>query len=142
MAAERAFGATLTKLMSGSEVADTVIANLTSISRIGLESEEIDVTDFDSQDDFREFIAGIKDAGEFAIAGWIKSSSNVEALLALANSRSVESWEVEMVRGDLWEFDGFVKMFEEGELTVDGVRNFSGTIRISGAPTFTAADAS
>jgi predicted secreted protein len=116
---------------------DVQIADLTSIGEFGIESEEIDVTTLDSADGFREFIAGLKDGGEIAISGIVKSESNMEDLLDLADDQTVESWEVRFTSGSEWAFDGFVKMFKEGESTIEGVRNFNMSIRISGKPDYT-----
>ena len=137
--ATRTMGTTLTKVKSGDEGEDLKIANLTSIGEIGVESEEIDATDLDSPDDYKEFIAGSKDAGEVAIAGNIKDESNIEKMLALAESRSVEKWKVEYKSGAKWEFSAFVKSFKDGEKTVDGLATFTGSLRISGKPTYTKA---
>lgn len=141
MAAEATLGTTLTKTKSGSELVDLVIANLTSIGEIGIESEEIDVTDLDSPG-YKEFIAGLKDAGELALSGFTKSETNVEALLDLADSQSMEEWTIEFPNGSTWVFDGFVKSFKEGESTPDGARTFTGSIRISGKPVYTPVEAS
>lgn len=140
--ATRTMGTTLKKLMSGSEIADTVIANLTSIGEIGVESEEIDSTDLDSPDNYKEFIAGSKDAGEVSLAGNIKSEANVEKMLALAESQSVEQWVVTYPSGATWTFSAFVKSFKDGEKTVDGLATFTASLRISGKPTYTKSSAS
>lgn len=140
--AQKAFGTKLKKIKSGSEPEDILIGNVTSIGRIGLESEDIDVTDFDSPDGFREFVAGLKDAGSVPISGWIKNDENVEYLLGLADSQSMEEWEIEFPSGATWEFTGYVRLYEESELAVEGVRNYSVEIRISGKPTYTPAPAS
>lgn len=137
MSATRTMGTTLTKKKSGSETGDLKIANLTSIGEIGVESEEIDATDLDSPDNYKEFIAGNKDAGEVPLAGNIKDESNVEKMLALAESQSVEEWTVAYPSGATWTFSGFVKSFKDGEKTPDGLATFSATIRISGKPVFT-----
>lgn len=137
MSAQRTMGTTLTKTKSGSESTDLKIANLTSIGEIGVESEEIDATDLDSPDNYKEFIAGSKDAGELSLAGNIKDESNVEKMLALAESQSMEEWTVEYPSGATWKFSGFVKSFKDGEKTPDGLATFSATIRISGKPTYT-----
>lgn len=139
MAAAKSLGTTLTKTMSGTEVADLVIADLTSIGEIGVESDEIDVTTLDSSSGYKEYIAGFKDAGEVSLEGIIKSETAMEAMLALAESQAIEEWTIEAASGSTWVFDGFVKAFKEGEATVDGVRGFSGSIRVSGAPVYTAA---
>ena len=142
MAAEKSLGTTLTKTKSGSEDADLVIADLTSIGEIGVESSEIDVTTLDSDSGYKEYIAGFKDAGEVSLAGIIKSEGAMEAMLALAESQELEEWTIETDSGSTWVFDGFVKMFKEAEATVEGVRGFSASIRVSGAPAYTAVEAS
>ena len=135
--ATRTMGTTLTKKKSGDESGDLKIANLTSIGEIGVESEEIDATDLDSPDNYKEFIAGSKDAGEVSLAGNIKDEANVEKMLALAESQSMESWTVAYPSGAKWEFTGFIKSFKDGEKTPDGLATFSATIRISGKPVYT-----
>ena len=132
--ATRTMGTTLTKGKSGDETADLKIANLTSIGEIGVESEEIDTTDMDSPDDYKESIAGLKDAGEVPIAGNIKDESNVEKMLALAESRSVEKWTVTYPSGAKWVFNAYVKSFKDGEKTTDGLATFTATLRVSGKP--------
>ena len=135
--ATRTMGTTLKKKKSGSETEDLRIANLTSIGEIGVESEEIDTTDLDSPDNYKEFIAGSKDAGEVSLAGNIKDEANVEKMLALAESQSVEQWEVAYPSGAKWEFKAFVKSFKDGEKTTDGLATFTATLRISGKPVYT-----
>lgn len=135
--ATRTMGTTLEKTKSGQEAEDLRIANLTSIGEIGVESEEIDTTDLDSPDNYKEFIAGSKDAGEVSLAGNIKDESNVEKMLALAESQTVEEWTVNYPSGAKWVFKAFVKSFKDGEKTTDGLATFSATLRISGKPVYT-----
>ena len=141
MSANRTMGTTLTKKKKDSEQSDLKIANLTSIGEIGVESEEIDATDHDSPDGYKEFIAGSKDAGEVSLAGNIKDEDTVEKMLALAESQSVHEWEVKYPSGATWTFSGFVKSFKDGEKTTDGLATFSATIRVSGKPTYKKATA-
>lgn len=136
MAAEKSMGTTLEITAPAENIAD--ILNLTSIGEIGVESEEMDVTDLDSPNGYKEFIAGLKDAGEVAVAGNVKSEANVEDLLALADAQTVVSWKITFPRGSTWEFDAFLKSFKEGESTVDGKRTFTGSLRVSGKPEYTA----
>lgn len=135
--ATRTIGTTLTKKKQGSEPNDLKIANLTSIGEIGVESEEIDTTDLDSVGGYKEFIAGSKDAGEVSISGNIKDETNVEKMLALAESQSLEDWMVTYPSGAKWEFKAFIKSFKDGEKSVDGLATFSATLRISGRPIYT-----
>lgn len=140
--ATRTMGTTLKKKQSGSETGDTMIANLTSIGEIGVESEEIDATDLDSPNNYKEFIAGSKDAGEVSLGGNIKNEATIEKMLALAEAQSLEDWVVTYPSGAKWEFKAFVKSFKDGEKTVDGLATFTASLRISGKPTYTPATAS
>ncbi len=135
--ATRTIGTTLTKGKSGDETADLKIANLTSIGEIGVESDEIDSTDHDSPDNYKEFIPGSKDGGEVSIAGNIKDESNVEKMLALAESQSIEPWTVKYPSGAKWQFNAFVKSFKDGEKTIDGLATFNAVLRITGKPIYT-----
>jgi predicted secreted protein len=143
MSAEKSLGTTLVKTKSGAEELDLTVGYLTSIGRVGVESEEIDVTTHSSTDGYKEFIAGFKDAGELAISGLIEDEETMTSMVDLADSQSVEEWTITSpTNGSTWVFEGFVKMFEEGENTPEGVRAFNGTIRISGKPEYTSGDAS
>lgn len=137
MAAEKTLGTTLVKSKSGSESTDTTIGYLLTIGEIGIESEEIDVTTLDSTGGFKEYIASFKDAGEVAITGLIEDEEAFSAMIALASSQALEEWTITTVSGSTWVFNAFVKSFKEGEVTVDGVRGFNGSLRVSGAPVYT-----
>lgn len=108
------------------------IANLNSIGEFGVENSEIEVTDLDSQDNFREYIPGFKDAGTISLAGFVKSEANMEDMVALVNAQTIESFEVETVSGAKYWFRAYVQSWKEGEATPDGVRNFTGALRITG----------
>ena len=137
-----AMGTSLTKVKSGSEAANWVVAHLTSIGEIGAEREEIDVTTLDSPNGAKEYEAGGLSAGDCAIEGMMKASSDDETIAkmtALLASGDVESWIVTYPSGAKWEFDAYVKAFNCAEAAVDGQLRFNATLRVSGLPTFTAA---
>ena len=134
--AERSIGTTLTIV----DTPEVEIAYLTTIGEIGIESEEIDTTTLDSTGGYREYIASLKDAGEMNLEGMIKTEDDHEDMLDIADDQEVLSWRIDTVSGSKWEFDGFLKTYKEGESTVDGVRTFSGSIRISGKPVYTPAE--
>lgn len=139
MAAEKTLGTTLTLDPDGEA---TLISDLTTIGEIGVDSDEIDVTTLDSTGGYKEYIAGFKNAGEVTLAGIVKSETNMEAMLALAEAQTMSDWEVEFPSGTVWTFSGFVKSWKETESTVEGVRGFTGSIRVSGAPIYVAAEIS
>lgn len=132
----RSMGTKLYRVVEGDD--DILVAGLTSIGEVGRESEEIDTTTLDSPNDYREFVAGVKDAGEISITGLVKGEVSFGDLDELAESRDVVGWKVESIDGATWEFDAFVKLFRETESTVESVRGFTGTLRVSGAPEYTA----
>lgn len=136
----RAIGTSLTKKKSGSEAANWTVGSLTSIGEIGVEISEIDVTTLDSPNGAKEYISGDIDAGECAIAGYIKKTddeSTVTKMMALISSGSVEEWTVEFPSGAKWVFNAFVKSFKTTEETPDGLIGFSGSLRLSGLPVYT-----
>lgn len=139
MSATRTMGTSLEKIANADlgEVGDLRIANLTSVGAIGMESDEIDVTDLDSPEDYKEFIAGAKTPTDIEITGNVKDEAALQRLLALANSRTVEAWRVTYPSGAKWTFNGYVKSFTDGEKTVDGLLTFNTGIRVTGKPTFT-----
>ena len=137
----RAIGTSLTKIKSGDEAENWVVGSLTSIGEIGLEIEEIDITTLDSPDKAKEYMAGDMDAGELSIAGYIKKvddEATVTKMMALIAAGSTEAWEVEFPSGAKWNFNAFVKSFKTAEATPDGLISFSGSLRVSGLPVYTA----
>lgn len=136
MAGSRSIGTTLT-LKGTNGASDTLIGHLTSIGEIGLENEEIDVTDLDSEGDFKEYIAGSRDAGEVSISGNLVADSVINTIYGLADTRDVVPWEVTYPTGAKWGFNAFVKSFKDGEKTPDGLLTFTSGLRVSGKPTFT-----
>lgn len=141
----RAMGTSLTKVKSGSEASNWVVGSLTSIGEIGVEIGEIDITTLDSPNGAKEFMSGDIDAGEVSIAGYIKKTADeqtVVKMMALIASGSTEDWIVEFPSGAKWEFSAFVKSFKTTEETPDGLIGFTGSLRISGIPTYTPSSAS
>ena len=141
----RAMGTSLTKIKSGDETENWVVGSLTTIGEIGLEIEEIDITTLDSPDKAKEYMAGDLDAGELSIAGYIKKlddEATVTKMMSLIAAGSTEAWEVEFPSGAKWNFNAFVKSFKTAESTTDGLIGFSGSLRVSGLPVYTASSSS
>lgn len=113
------------------------IADLTSIGEFGVESTDLDTTTLDSPNGYKESIAGMKDAGEITLSGIVKSPDNVEDLLGFAESQALHTWRVMWPDGDKVDFSAYVRSLKFGESTVDGLRTFSSTLRISGKPVLT-----
>lgn len=131
MAAEKSMGAELKNTTD-----EVVIGGLTSIGEIGMESEEIDVTSLDASDGYRDFIAGLKDGGEVALEGFVKSNAQIVTILAWAEAQTEKNWQVAFSSGAAWDFPAFVKSYKEGEASVDSARTFKVVLRVTGQPTF------
>jgi len=132
--AERSIGTKLRRT-SGTP---TFIADLTSIGEVGIENSEIDVTTLDSASNYKEFIAGFKDGGEISLTGFNKTEGNMAEMLAFAEAQTNQSYEIIFPTGAKWFFVGFVKMWKQAENSVEGVRGFTGAIRITGRVVYAA----
>lgn len=141
MAGTRTMGTSLTMKKMGDEASDTVIAHLTSIGEVNGEREEIDVTTLDSPNGAKEFIAGVVDFGSFDIAGNIIDGVQVSALYDVFNGQQNRDFVIQTPSGTKLELNGYFSAFGFGEKTTDGLDTFKATVRVSGAPTYTAANA-
>lgn len=127
---QKSMGTTLT-------IDSDLIADIDSIGEAGGESDELDTTTLDSPNGYREFVAGLKDGGEITFSGKTKTEANLEALWALFEAQTVVDVVITTPSGSTLAFSAFVKSFKEGESAVDSVRTFNGTLRVSGAFTYT-----
>jgi len=111
------------------------IAEVTNISGPSISVDEIDVSSHDSGDEYREFIAGMRDGGEVSFEGNFLSS-HADDVLAHLNSGDNEDWKVIFpdANDTEWAFSGFVSAFETTG-NFDDRATFSATIKISGKPT-------
>lgn len=126
--AKRALG---TKILINSNV----IAGLTSISGLDLSADTLDVTTLDSEDGYREFIGGFKDAGEVSISGYFEpgDADGQAALYDAFEAGEVASFSIIFPQGAAWTFNGIVTGFSTGAELEDLV-SFEGTIKVSGKP--------
>lgn len=138
MPAMQAFKTTLTKTLKSPEIVDLVVGGLTSLGGVQVEGDEIETTTFDSSG-YREFISGFKDAGEMSFEGVLKVGADFTKLLALQDSGLTEQWTIAFVDGSSLVFDGWVKSFGTGDGGMSDAVTFSGSIRVSGKPVYTAA---
>lgn len=142
--AQRSFG---TKLSYSSDSGSTFTA-VSGATKIGFpapEIDEIEVTNHDSTGGYREFLAGLKDAGSVDFEGEITAETVVSGLTTLFNANTVVSWKIEIPQqtgqtaGATWTFDAYLSKFGEGDAEIDSARTYTGTLRVTGQPTYTAA---
>ena len=117
------------------------VAELTSIGTPSSDIQEVEVTNFDSEDDYREYIMGLLDSGTFDIEGnFIPTDSNGQiAMISDHQGKTKQAWSI--VFPDAGSFtvsgQGYVKTLTLGS-TYDGKVTFRATIRVTGKTTFAA----
>lgn len=121
------------------------IAVLSEVGEFGVgEGDDIDVTNHDSQDGYREFIRGLVDAGEISFAGqWIGDASQelpIDGSNTGIQNGPTTTMDYFMISlpdllGD-WEGRGYWKSFMINP-QLDDVIEFTGSIKVSGKPTMT-----
>ena len=131
---QRALGTTLS---IGKETS-VQVAGLTSINGLELSADTIDATTLNSTEGYREFEAGFKDAGEVSLEGYLESATGdgQKELYDLFESGDTEDFSIDFPNGAKWEFKGVVTGFTTGA-SLEELISFSGTIKVSGKPTFT-----
>lgn len=108
-----------------------------------IEIEYLDATHFESEDGYREYVPGLKDAGSVTIpcgyssAGYATAHGYMEDS-TLVYFRTEMPLEAGQTTGDIFEFTGYVTpQLETNEVGAIIAMNL--VIRTSGAPTFTEA---
>jgi len=105
---------------------------ITNISGPGISVDEVEITNHNSADDFKEFVAGLIDGGEFSVEGNL-TSAIVTGLYADLLARISKSYVVTFPNSMTWTFSGYPKSFET-DAPVDGKLGFSATFRVTGKP--------
>lgn len=119
------------------------VGKLTAINGIEVSVDSVEVTTHQSANNYKEFVAGLIDAGEVSLEGNFDYSDTTgqQALLTDANSRTTRTGVITFpsATGTTWTFSGFVTAVKIGDAPVDGVIPFSATIKVTGKPTFAVA---
>ena len=114
-----------------------VVAELKSISDFGVEADEIDATNTDSLNGWKEFIPGQK-SGTLAIdANFIPGDTNGQAAIIYDEAAgTARAYELAFPNsmGHSWEFSGVVTSVSV-DTPMDGVTGFKAGFRITGEPT-------
>ncbi len=131
--ADTGYGVTL-GIYNGSTY-DT-IAEVTSVSGPGWSRDAIDVTHLSSDNNYREYIAGIMDAGEVSItANYIESATHALIAAVEAGLGDANEYQLTEAGGVTITFAGICTSFDIGERTVDGEISCDATFKVSGKPT-------
>ena len=138
MAATRSQGTTLKFTPAGG--AQVSVGRLTSVGEIQSDFEALDVTTLESEGGYREYIQGLRDAGEVELSGFYDAEDAGQAALRAAyDSGAAGAFEVNFPDGSKVNFSGFVKGHTVGSAEVDGAIGFGAVVRITGAVRMTEA---
>lgn len=116
----------------------TTIGSLTKIGNVEIKVDNIDTTTLDVADYYRTFIAGLIDAGEVAIEGYLNLADSGQMLMKTAlDARTSAAY---TITGSAvlftWTFNAIITGFSSGEANLDDLIPFSATLKITGKPTF------
>lgn len=107
----------------------TDVVEVVNITPPGMQRDEIEVTHLKSDDQYKEFVAGIKEAGECSFGiNFVPSATDAIAAHFEAKSRG---FQITFPNNVTLTFAGFVKSYEFGELSNDKM-SASVTIKVSG----------
>jgi predicted secreted protein len=134
-----AYGSKLQLGDGGSPEAFSDIAEIIELNAPQMSRDEIDVTSHQSSDGYREFIAGLRDAGEVnCMANWLPTNathSYTTGLHASFNTNTNKNWRIVLPSTLITiAFTGFVTAFEP-DLPLEEQGQLSFTIKVSGKPT-------
>jgi len=119
------------------------VAKLTAINGIETTAEAVDVTTHQSADYYKEFIAGLLEAGDVALEGnFDATDANGQiAMLTDMNARTARDCTITFPSstGTVWSFNGIITSLKIGDAPIDGLIPFSATIKPTGKPTLTVA---
>jgi predicted secreted protein len=114
----------------------TAIGNVTSVSGPEIERETYDVTAHDSEDGWREFIGGLKDAGEVSVELNYDPVKHDE-LVADFDDAKARAYKLVFPQGKgSWAFQAFLTGFSQ-EAPVDDKLSGELTFKVTGKPTIT-----
>ena len=130
---QKSMGTTFSCTSDGNE---TVIGLLRSISELKLDSEMLDTTTLDSEDGFRTYTQGARDAGELTLEGYLSSAEAGQSLLrSLYLSGTAADFCITFPDGQKALFKALVKTVWLGGVQVDEPAGFGATLRLSGGVT-------
>jgi hypothetical protein len=125
-------------------VSYTTIAKLTEIGEFGLgEGDDIDITNHQSTDGYREFMRGLVDAGEIAFAGiWEGTSSTLlpatgsNTGVSTGPTTTLDYFKIVLPSSlGTWTGRGYWKSWMLNP-QLDNILEFRGSVKVSGKPAF------
>lgn len=140
--ADVGYGAKLQAGDGSSPESFTDIAEVTSISGPGLSAESVDLTHLNSPNNYMEFKAGMKNAGEVTMEGrWIPTDATLNddsgGLLEQFEAQTTDTYKMLFPDGSDFTFSAFITAFEPNIGGHSDPVNLSVTFKVTGKPVLT-----
>lgn len=129
-AAKAAFGTTLTWNSQ-------TVAELTNIGGVEISVDMLDVTSHQATSGFKEFIAGLAEAGDVAVEGNFKyDDTNGQIAMAADVASKTSRTAVITFPSSIatWTFTAYISKLKVGDTAADGKIPFTATMKITGVP--------
>jgi hypothetical protein len=112
----------------------TAIAKVEKVTPGAVSVDDIESTNMDSADEYKEYLAGRKDAGDGTISVQYEKvqSTAINALIA-----ETKNWKITFKDGSTWTCDGYIKGLGT-PVEENGLVRTELTIKFSGKPVVTA----
>lgn len=112
----------------------TKVGQITDIDPPEVEADDIEVSNMESPDQFKEFDPGWADAGEIELEAQYEKA-NAAAVYGIFRTR--KGFRMTFQDGSTWKFNGYLKKLG-GEIDREGIVTQKLTFKVSGKPLFTA----
>lgn len=113
------------------------IGDVTEIGDLDTSADDIEVTDHESPDGYKEYIQGLKDGGELEVSGnFYPTNTGQSALISDINGGTIRTAVITLPGSvGTWIFDAYVKGFTTST-PIDGQVQFTATLKVTGKPVF------
>lgn len=117
----------------------TEVAEVTGITPAAFSRDVPDATHMASPEKWREFIPGLRDAGEATVTmNFIPGGPAQDAIFAAFTDDTQSNYKIVFPNAESWEFAGYCVGFAP-EVPLDGKMTATARIKLSGKPTFISA---
>jgi predicted secreted protein len=128
-------------ILAYTDVGAETIGSLNNIGGLEQTANVLDATNHDNADGYKQFIQGIRDAGECSVEGQLYAGdagqNAVIAHFAQDTTGGVRAMAMSFPDGSSWAFDAIVSKLKTGDAPVDGLLPFTATFKVTGSPTWT-----
>lgn len=113
--------------------ASTTVGEIQTVSLDGVEIELVDSTHMESTNGWRTFITTVKNAGTISFSAHLLADSPTTIYAQLGTT---QTWSIVFTTADTFSCSGILTTFTVDEATIDGKQVVSGTVKLTGEPSW------